>query len=96
MKLTIIQTGEVPSPLRPQFGAYPPMFKRMFDEAGQPFEYETVAVYDGAEFPDASELGRVFQPALAIAADPYAFARAAAALDLKPRWEEWRQSAPAF
>lgn len=56
MKLTIIQTGEVPAPLRPQFGAYPPMFKRMFDEAGQPFEYETVAVYDGAGFPDASRL----------------------------------------
>ncbi|RYE45985.1 MAG: type 1 glutamine amidotransferase [Hyphomicrobiales bacterium] len=56
MKLTIIQTGDVPASLRPQFGAYPPMFKRMFDEAGQPFEYETVAIYDGAEFPDAAKL----------------------------------------
>jgi GMP synthase-like glutamine amidotransferase len=56
MKLTIIQTGDVPASLRPQFGAYPPMFKRMFDEAGQPFEYETVAVYDGAAFPDAAKL----------------------------------------
>ncbi|MDF2980978.1 MAG: hypothetical protein K0Q69_750, partial [Devosia sp.] len=25
MKLTIIQTGDVPASLRPQFGAYPPM-----------------------------------------------------------------------
>ncbi|WP_055047791.1 type 1 glutamine amidotransferase [Devosia sp. A16] len=56
MKLTIIQTGDVPAPLRPKFGAYPPMFRRMFDEAGQPFEYETVAVCDGAEFPDATKL----------------------------------------
>lgn len=56
MKLTIIQTGDVPAALRPQFGAYPPMFKRMFDEAGQPFEYETAPVYDGAAFPDASKL----------------------------------------
>lgn len=56
MKLTIIQTGEVPVALRPQFGAYPPMFKRMFDDAGQAFEYETVAVYDGAAFPDAGKL----------------------------------------
>jgi GMP synthase-like glutamine amidotransferase len=56
MKLTIIQTGEVPVALRPQFGAYPPMFKRMFDEAGQAFEYETVAVHDGAAFPDAAGL----------------------------------------
>jgi len=56
MKLTIIQTGDVPATLRPRFGAYPPMFQRMFDEAGQPLEYETVAVYDGAEFPDATRL----------------------------------------
>ena len=27
MKLTLIQTGEVPVPLRPRFGAYPPMFE---------------------------------------------------------------------
>jgi acetolactate synthase-1/2/3 large subunit len=45
--------------------------------------------------PDASELGRVYQPTLAIAANPNAFAHAAAALDLKPRWDEWRQSARA-
>ncbi|MDB5541621.1 MAG: type 1 glutamine amidotransferase [Devosia sp.] len=56
MKLTIIQTGDVPAALRPQFGAYPPMFRRMFDEAGQGFEYETVAVHDGAAFPDATGL----------------------------------------
>lgn len=56
MKLTIIQTGEVPVSLRPQFGVYPPMFQRMFDEAGVAFEYETVAVFDGAPFPDPAEL----------------------------------------
>lgn len=56
MKLTIIQTGEVPLPLRPQFGAYPPMFQRMFDEAGVSFDYETIAIYDGAPFPDPAGL----------------------------------------
>jgi GMP synthase-like glutamine amidotransferase len=56
MKLTIIQTGEVPVPLRPQFGAYPPMFQRMFNAAGVPFEYETIAVHDGAPFPDPAGL----------------------------------------
>ena len=56
MKLTIIQTGEVPVPLRPQFGAYPPMFRRMFDEAGVSFDYETVAVFDGAPLPDPARL----------------------------------------
>jgi GMP synthase-like glutamine amidotransferase len=52
MKLTVIQTGEVPVPLRPRFGAYVPMFRRMFDEAGQGFDYDTVPIYDGAGFPD--------------------------------------------
>lgn len=45
--------------------------------------------------PEASELGRVYQPALAIAADVNAFAHAAAALPLTPRFGEWRQSARA-
>ncbi|HEY9011758.1 MAG TPA: type 1 glutamine amidotransferase [Devosia sp.] len=56
MKLTIIQTGAVPEPLRGKFGLYPAMFQRMFDDAGEAFDYETVAVYDGAPFPDAASL----------------------------------------
>jgi GMP synthase-like glutamine amidotransferase len=56
MKLTIIQTGDVPVSLRPQFGAYPPMFQRMFDAAGVSFDYETVAIHDGAPFPDPAQL----------------------------------------
>ena len=56
MKLTIIQTGETPVPLRSHFGAYPPMFERMFDAAGFSFDYETVAVFDGAPFPDPAGL----------------------------------------
>ena len=52
MKLTIIQAGEVPSPLRPTFGSYPPMYMRMFDEAGFSFDYETVPIFDGAALPD--------------------------------------------
>lgn len=56
MKLTIIQTGDVPAALRPQFGAYPPMFERMFHEAGHAFDYDTVAVFDGAAFPDPAAL----------------------------------------
>jgi GMP synthase-like glutamine amidotransferase len=56
MKLTIIQTGDVPLPLRPQFGAYPPMFERMFVEAGQGYEYEAIRVFDGAPFPAVDEV----------------------------------------
>ncbi|MDC9823265.1 gamma-glutamyl-gamma-aminobutyrate hydrolase family protein [Devosia sp. ZB163] len=59
MKLTIIQTGDVPAPLRPKFGAYPPMFQRMFDEAGHGFDYETIPVHDGAAFPDAGKLDAI-------------------------------------
>jgi GMP synthase-like glutamine amidotransferase len=56
MKLTIIQTGEVPAALQPRFGAYPPMFSRMFEDAGESFEYEVAPVFHGAPFPDPAEL----------------------------------------
>ncbi len=56
MKLTIIQTGDVPGPLRPRFGAYPPMFRRMFDEAGHGFDYDTIPVFEGAALPDPAGL----------------------------------------
>jgi len=52
MKLTIIQAGEVPPTLRAAFGSYPRMYMRMFDDAGFGFDYDTVAIYDGAAFPD--------------------------------------------
>ena len=56
MKLTIIQAGDVPPTLRGQFGPYPAMYSRMFDEAGVGFEYEAVPIYDGAAFPDPAKL----------------------------------------
>jgi len=56
MKLTIIQAGEVPPPLRAGFGLYAPMFMRMFDEAGFRFSYDTVPIHDGAGFPDPAGL----------------------------------------
>lgn len=59
MKLTIIQTGDVPAALRSSFGLYPPMFSRMFDEAGVGFDYETIPVHDGAGFPDPAKLDAI-------------------------------------
>ena len=56
MRLTIIQTGEVPEALRPRFGAYPPMFERMFASAGELFDYDTVPLHSGAGLPDPSAL----------------------------------------
>lgn len=56
MKITIIQTGEVPEPLRPQFGDYPAMFERMFDATDNGFSYDHVTVGDSGVLPDPSGL----------------------------------------
>jgi len=53
MKLTIIQTGEVPLPLRGRFGPYRSMFETMFDRTGLGFSYDMVAASDGEPLPDA-------------------------------------------
>ena len=62
MKLTIIQSGEVPEPLRPQFGAYAPMFERMFAAAGVHYAYDVVRVSDGEPFPDPAALEAILLP----------------------------------
>ena len=56
MKLTIIQTGEVPASLRERFGPYRKMFEAMFDGTGQGFSYDMVAVSAGEPFPDPGAL----------------------------------------
>jgi len=62
MKLTILQTGDVPETLRPRFGAYPPMFERMFAAAGVAFDVEVVPILAGAPFPDPHRLEAVLVP----------------------------------
>lgn len=56
MKLTIIQTGGVPTALADRFMPYPRMFETMFDATGQGFTYETVPVFEGAPLPDPESL----------------------------------------
>jgi GMP synthase-like glutamine amidotransferase len=56
MKLTIIQTGEVPLPLRDRFTPYRKMFETMFDATGQGFAYDMVAASDGEPLPDPGTL----------------------------------------
>jgi GMP synthase-like glutamine amidotransferase len=56
MKITIIQTGEVPLPLRSRFVPYRHMFETMFDRTGQGFTYQTINVADGEPFPDLDSL----------------------------------------
>lgn len=56
MRLTIVQTGDVPAPLRENFGPYPAMFERMFNGTGDNFSYEVVTVEGNSLLPDPSRL----------------------------------------
>jgi GMP synthase-like glutamine amidotransferase len=56
MRLTIIQTGDVPEPLRDSFGPYPSMFERMFDSRSDRFNYEVVNVEGNSLLPDPSRI----------------------------------------
>jgi len=56
MRLTIIQTGEVPEPLRNNFGPYHSMFERMFDATENGFSYEVVDVEGNSLLPDPSRI----------------------------------------
>ncbi|ODT77672.1 MAG: glutamine amidotransferase [Pelagibacterium sp. SCN 64-44] len=56
MKLTIIQTGDVPAPLRERFGPYHQMFRAMFEATGGDFTYEAVLASDGEALPDPAGL----------------------------------------
>jgi GMP synthase-like glutamine amidotransferase len=62
LRLTILQTGDVPAALKPRFGHYPDMFRRMFDGAGAALTYEDVPIHDGAPFPDPAQLDAVLIP----------------------------------
>jgi len=56
MKLTILETGRPPEPLRSAHPDYPTMFERLLAAANPGFRFETVAVLDGAPLPDPAEL----------------------------------------
>lgn len=56
MKLSIILTGEVPAPLRGQFGPYAAMFQRMFDAAESGFDFEIIRAFEDTALPDPDQL----------------------------------------
>lgn len=56
MKLTILETGHVPEPLRPQHGSYPAMFARMFDSVSSDMTYEVVTANANSVLPNPSHL----------------------------------------
>lgn len=59
MKLTIIETGQVPAALRDQFPDYPEMFRRMLARADGAIACETVSVARGEALPDPAALEAV-------------------------------------
>jgi len=59
MKLTIIETGLMPAPIRDQFEDYPSMFRRMIAGADSGITCETVSVIKGGDLPDPASLDAV-------------------------------------
>ncbi|MEZ5946155.1 MAG: glutamine amidotransferase [Hyphomonas sp.] len=58
MKLTIIETGLPPAPLRDRFDDYPAMFRQMMSAVGD-YTFETIPLVKGASLPDPSGLDAV-------------------------------------
>ena len=56
MKITTIEVGKVPDPLRDQYDPYAKMFREMFASTGEAFEYDAVRVLDGEALPDPAAL----------------------------------------
>ena len=56
MKLTIIEVGKVPDPLKDRFDPYSAMFREMFASTGHAFDYEAERVLDGEPLPDPATL----------------------------------------
>jgi GMP synthase-like glutamine amidotransferase len=59
VKLTIIETGLVPQPIRESFPDYPEMFRRMVARVDAGIACETVSVVKGEALPDPSGIGAV-------------------------------------
>lgn len=62
MKLTLLQTGDVPAPLRQTFGPYAKMFETMFDQTGRAFSYDVIKVSEGEPLPKPGEVEAVVLP----------------------------------
>ena len=62
LKITILHVGDVPAPLREEFGPYVPMFRRLFASVHAPFEFETCFISEGAPFPDLGQVQALLIP----------------------------------
>jgi len=59
MKLTIIETGLPPEPLRADWPTYPAMFEALISQVDDGFSYETVSIVTGDSFPAVDGLDGV-------------------------------------
>lgn len=55
MKLTILETGLVPEPIRDRFVDYPAMFRQLISASDPDMTYETVSVIRGEALPEAKD-----------------------------------------
>lgn len=62
MKITLLNVGDVPAPLRSEFGAYMPMFNRLFARVDQDLQFETIAIADGDPFPRVGDIEALLIP----------------------------------
>lgn len=56
MKITIIETGLAPEPIRDDYASYPEMFEALISSADDGFAFETVSPVRGETLPDPSAL----------------------------------------
>ncbi len=56
MKITILETGKVPEPIRHRFSPYADMFRTMLDTSGRPFTQDVINVIGGDDLPDPAGL----------------------------------------
>ena len=56
MKLTILETGLPPEPLRAGWPTYPVMFETLISTVDDGFTYETVSIVSGEPLPDPRTL----------------------------------------
>ncbi|KCZ91610.1 type 1 glutamine amidotransferase [Hyphomonas johnsonii] len=59
MKLTIVETGLVPEPIRASFVDYPGMFRALLRASDPQLEFDTVSVIKGESLPDPASLDAV-------------------------------------
>ncbi len=62
MKLTLLQVGEIPAPLRDRFSRFDSFFERLFSEIDGTLAFESVPIHDGAPFPDPKTIEAVVIP----------------------------------